>query len=489
MNSNTPVAEINDSPFFHVFQTSEGNYLFDVNTDRILKIPLDVYKYLNSIESGITAIPESSISQYIDDLESDGYLSSKRVKETEHSATELLPYYIKNKINFITLQITQNCNLRCSYCAYSGIYKNRTHSQKTMTRETAQKAIDYYIGHSRDTKSLSIGFYGGEPLLCMNMIEYCVEYADKNAEGREIIYSMTTNGTLLSQEKIQYLVDHNFSLIISLDGPAPVHNKNRRFAKDNKGTYSTIIKNIKYLRDAYPLYYRDNVAFNTVLDPDEDFNCVNEYVMNSEEFERSNFTSSMIDDRYAEHEIEYSEDFYTDREYEIFKLFLVKLNWFNEYDASKLVASHFTQVSRSRGGKSSTRRVLPDKCHRGGPCLPVMRLFVSAEGFFYPCERVSEASQVTRIGDINNGVDLKKTEQLLNIERATSKACHNCWAYRYCQICVGAADDLDRISPDLIQKRCPRVKGQAEETFKDYCVMKELGYDFDNEEAVQIISI
>lgn len=490
MISNTPVTKIIDNPFFHVFHTSEGNYLFDVNTDRILKIPEEVYKHLNCIETGMTSIPDSSVSQYIEDLKNDGYLSSNRVKETEHPATELLPYYIKNRINFITLQITQSCNLRCSYCVYSGNYKNRSHSQKTMSKETAQKAIDYYIGHSRDSKNMSIGFYGGEPLLCIDMIKYCVEYADENAEGREIRYSLTTNGTLFTKDIIEYFVERDFHLIISLDGPANIHNKNRRFAKNNEGTHNTIIENIKYIKETYPIYYRDSIAFNTVLDPDEDFGCINEYVMNSEEFEKSYFTSSMIDDRYKKEETFYNADFFTKREYEAFKLYLVKLNWFNHYDASKLIANYFTQISRSRGGRdTSIIKKLPDKYHRGGPCLPIMRLFVSADGNFYPCERVSEASKVTRIGDVNSGIDYESTERLLNIERVTSDMCHNCWAYQYCQICVGAADNLNEISPELIHKRCPRVKRQVEETFKDYCVIKGLGYDFDSEEISQIINL
>lgn len=490
MISKTPAAEINDRPFFHVFQTSEGNYLFDVNTDRILKITESVYKYLYSIESGTASKPESSVTQYVENLKNDGYLSSNRVKETQHPGTVLLPHYIKNKINFITLQITQSCNLRCSYCIYSGKYKNRSHSQKTMSKETAQKAIDYYISHSKDTQTLSIGFYGGEPLLSMDMIKFCVEYAEENAEGRNIMYSMTTNGTLLTPEKVEYLVIHDIHLVVSLDGPAPVHNKNRRYAKSDEGTFETLITNLRLIKELYPLYYKNNIAFNTVLDPDEDFSCINDYIMNSEEFEDSYFTSSLIDDRYSENEVQYNVDFLIRSEYETFKLYLMKLNWLKEYNASKLIANNFSQISRSRGGKHTTViKKLPDKYHHGGPCLPVMRLFVSADGCFYPCERVSEISEMTKIGDVNNGVDIDKAERILNIERTTSKMCRNCWAYQYCQICIGAADNLNEISPDLIHKRCPRVRSQAEEVFKDYCVMRELGFDFDAEELIQVINV
>ena len=477
------------NPFFHVFQTSEGSYLFDVNTDRILKISKDVYKYLYSIESGITTQVEPSVHKYVENLKNEGYLSSNRVKQTEHPATELLPYYINNKINFITLQITQSCNLRCSYCVYSGKYKNRNHSQKTMSRETAQKAIDYYINHSKDTKSLSIGFYGGEPLLCMEMIKYCVEYADKNAEGREIRYSITTNGTLFNDKSIQYLIDHDFHLIISLDGPAAIHNKNRRYAKNNEGSYHTVIQNIRHIKDNFPLFYKDNIMFNTVLDPMNDFGCINDYIMNSIEFEDSYFFSSLIDDRYLEQSIPYNSDFFTDNEYEIFKLYLKKLNWFSDCKTSKLVDNYFSQISRSRGGKQTTFiKELPQKYHRGGPCLPVMRMFVSADGYFYPCERVSESSQMTKIGHVNNGVDFNLAERILNIERVTAQMCHNCWAYRYCQICVGSADNLNEISSELIQKRCPQVRRQVEGLFKDYCVIKGLGYDFDFDETGGLIN-
>lgn len=484
---NTLTEDINGNPFFHVFETSEGSYLFDVNTDRILKIPDNVFSFLYTLESGVDAIAEPSVDEYIHDLKNDGYLSSNRVKQSEHSATELLPFYVKNKINFITLQITQSCNLRCSYCVYSGKYKNRTHSQKTMSKETAQKAIDYYISHSKDDKEISVGFYGGEPLLCMDMIKYCIEYTDKHAEGRKVMYSMTTNATLLTPDKIEYLVDHDMHLVISLDGPADIHNKNRRFAKNNEGTFASIIKNIRYIKATYPSYYKKNVAFNTVLDPDEDFGCINEYVMSSEEFEDSTFTSAMIDDKYTDEEIAYNIDFFIKSEYETFKLYLMKLNWFKEYRASKLLANNFSLISRSRAGKhTSSIKKLPDKCHHSGPCLPVMRLFVNAEGYFYPCERVSETSQMTRIGDVDNGVDLDKAERILNIERATSDMCRNCWAYRYCQSCIGVADTLNEISPELIQKKCPQVRYQVEDTFKDYCVFRELGYDFDSEEFVSI---
>ena len=84
--------------------------------------------------------------------------------------------------------MTQQCNLRCEYCAYSGIYDNRTHSNKRMSFETAKKSIDFFLDHSRDSESIAFGFYGGEPLLEASLIEKCIDYINKNVEGKEVNY-------------------------------------------------------------------------------------------------------------------------------------------------------------------------------------------------------------------------------------------------------------------------------------------------------------
>ena len=50
------------------------------------------------------------------------YLKNNKVQNVNHPYTELLPYALENKIHILILQVTQNCNLRCDYCLYSGKY-------------------------------------------------------------------------------------------------------------------------------------------------------------------------------------------------------------------------------------------------------------------------------------------------------------------------------------------------------------------------------
>lgn len=83
----------------------------------------------------------------------------------EHPATRLLKYRLERCVNSITFQMSQNCNLRCSYCPYSdkGIYDNRTHIAKNMSWDTVQKGLEFLFQSSAEASELSISFYGESP--------------------------------------------------------------------------------------------------------------------------------------------------------------------------------------------------------------------------------------------------------------------------------------------------------------------------------------
>ncbi len=66
-----------------------------------------------------------------------------KLEKSEHPVTEYYDSFLNNNLSNIILQITQKCNLNCSYCIYSGNYHNRQHANKWMSVETAKKAIDY----------------------------------------------------------------------------------------------------------------------------------------------------------------------------------------------------------------------------------------------------------------------------------------------------------------------------------------------------------
>ncbi|MDC7290404.1 Cys-rich peptide radical SAM maturase CcpM [Blautia schinkii] len=469
----------NEKPFIHLFSTIFGKYFYDVNTNKIIKISDNIYKCLETNQ--IEDVANLEINRYLITLKQKGYLKSKHVKISEHAINEYYESFLDHNLSQITIQVTQKCNLNCEYCVYSGNYYNRTHSDKIMSYDMAKKAIEYILLHSSNSEHLAISFYGGEPLLAFELIKKCVEFAENEFEGRVIRFNFTTNGTLLTEEKFDFLVRHDFSILISLDGPEEVHDKNRKFANSGKGSFKVMMKNVKRLKELYPDFYNKNVAFNSVMDPSVSLSKICDFTACNEIVKNSRFSSTVVNDIYAKNKTVFSVDFLEKYEYYKFLTFLWKLGRLAEQDIAPLMRQHFSSLRRT--GKileMYSQSELPIKGHRGGPCIPgVRKLFVTTDGWLYPCERVSETSRASRIGHIDTGVDIEKALALLNIEKVTSKDCRNCWAYSYCDMCVAQADDGEKISRDKILSLCDSTRYRVEEQFKDYLVLKELGYDYE----------
>lgn len=457
-------------PFIHLLEIPYGKYVYDLNKSSVIKVPDAVYAYLKDM----TGEPNAEVREYLEDLKAQGYLKEKHVKVSEHPVTEYYHSFVKNNLGQLTLQVTQGCNLKCEYCAYSGNYFNREHTNKSMSFETAKKAIDYFISHSRDSSHFSISFYGGEPLLEFELIKKCVAYADSRSEGRKVSYNFTTNGTLLTDEKYEFLVDHDFSILVSLDGPQEVHDRHRVFAGSTIGSFQKMSENVKMLRRKHPNYFSKKISFNMVLDPEYPLKEICDFTMNDESFNTSRILSTIISDVQTKEKLRYSDQFLEEYEYEKFKAYLWKVGRLGVLDIPPLMRAHFTGVKETATYFEKTaQNELPDKGHRGGPCIPgVRKLFVDVDGNLFPCERVSESSEVSHIGHIDQGIDEEKALQLLNIEWLTSDNCRNCWAYNMCSNCFTFADDEGELSRDKQLEECKFNKIQAEGKIKDYLVLR-----------------
>lgn len=159
---------MSEIPFVKLFETVEAYYVFDVNTTSIIRIDENLYKTLEKIiAKEITYSQMDSISmKKVEKLKAQGYLKGCNTKiEIKHAAANQIEDYMKNNVHQLILQVTQNCNLRCKYCVYSGSYVNRVHTKKRMSIETAKKAVDFYHKHNSNLENGLISFYGGEPLL------------------------------------------------------------------------------------------------------------------------------------------------------------------------------------------------------------------------------------------------------------------------------------------------------------------------------------
>lgn len=193
-------------PVFHTFTAGGKRYMFDANTNVIINLKEDLYFELEKyMQSGY-----KEITPAIEKLRDRGYLKDRADFEMVHPMDSTLEYSLERCIGTIALQVTQGCNLRCKYCAYSGSYDNRVHSSKRMSKEIAFKAIDFLFDHSIDRDRVSLGFYGGEPLLELDLMQVdCFNMANKHFDvarsKEEKKLSFITTGADLVDKRIEDL--------------------------------------------------------------------------------------------------------------------------------------------------------------------------------------------------------------------------------------------------------------------------------------------
>ena len=115
--------------------------------------------------------------------------------------------YILNRISMFTIEVTQQCNLRCKYCCYSGDYDNRrSHASVELSDNNLIKCIEF-IGDNLDLESpyITICFYGGEALLSRRKIEQIINLLQTNHPSVEFVFSISSNGLLLNKHNIEWI--------------------------------------------------------------------------------------------------------------------------------------------------------------------------------------------------------------------------------------------------------------------------------------------
>lgn len=466
-----------DRPFVHLMKTPYGFYFYDVNTNAIIQIEEDVYAALCEEETDL----HTSTLKKLEHLKKKGYLLSDKLEKIKHPNTDSLPDLLQDSMHMITLQLTQECNFRCGYCIYSETkYKaQRTHGNYEMSESTAKRAIDFLLDHSREMPEVSIGFYGGEPLLKFDLIQKCVNYAKRVGDGKKITFSITTNASLLSDKIIEFFEKNNVNISISFDGPQIIHDQNRVFANSGKGTFDVIQSKMKHIYENYPKTFQ-SLHIMTVLDSQNDFDCINDFYNDADLFREIPLNASFIDDSYADSEKQKSSfassKFYVGYQYEYFKMLLYLLKRLNEKNVSKitkLAVRNFEQLDdlfQEESKKVGTEGA------PGGPCIPgVSRCFVDAFGNIFPCERVSEASEIMKIGHLNTGIDVMKASNLLNAAQITEKECKNCWAFRLCTACCKYCDGGVELSKEKRLGQCNQMRDNADARLRDYIALKECG--------------
>jgi uncharacterized protein len=155
-----------------------------------------------------------------------------------------------------TVCLTQQCNLRCSYC-----YINKKESKLSI--ETAKHIIDFVFKNTPAYEKIELGYFGGEPLLEIELMKKITQIIEEHSlyNKEQIQISLVTNGTLYNDEIGQFINEHNIIYCVSCDGPDYVQDSFRCF-QDGTGSSSTVSKNIQQAIKELPF-----VLVNSVYNP------------------------------------------------------------------------------------------------------------------------------------------------------------------------------------------------------------------------------
>ena len=261
----------------HKFKQKDMFILLDTNSGGVHIIDELTYDLLDYVEPPVEGeCPEEAIralsGKYPEEELRECYaemvsLYNDKILFSEDDYEKYALASVASPVKAMCLLIALDCNLRCEYCfAGKGDYgKGRT----LMTYETGKKAIDFLIEKSANRKNLEIDFFGGEPLMNFEVVKQIVEYAreQEKLHNKNIRFTITTNGTLLTDDKIEFINDQMHNVVLSIDGRPEVNDRMRKTI-NGKGSYNAFIDKFKklvenrgdkewYVRGTYTKYNLD----------------------------------------------------------------------------------------------------------------------------------------------------------------------------------------------------------------------------------------
>lgn len=144
----------------------------------------------------------------------------------------------------LCLNVAHDCDLACRYC-FAGQGRFGA-SRGLMGLDVARAAVDFLLANSEATPTCDIDFFGGEPLLNLNVVRETVDYvrSRERATGRRVGLTLTTNAVSLGPDESRYLNETMDNVILSLDGRPEVHDRMRP-SVGGRPSQVPVLENIK----------------------------------------------------------------------------------------------------------------------------------------------------------------------------------------------------------------------------------------------------
>ena len=224
MDVNSGAVHVVDEMVYDMVQLLDASFLansFDSNTSEKLEkeYPASVFAPLEA-RYDRAALEEAYGEIY--EMYENGQLF------TSDDYEQFADMMVSAPIKAMCLNVAHDCNLRCSYCfAAQGDFGG---GRKLMTAEVGKKAIDYLLKYSANRHNLEMDFFA------FDVVKEVVEYArSKEKEyNKNFRFTITTNGLLLTDDKIDFINKEMHNVVLSIDGRKEVNDR-MRFHVDGSG--------------------------------------------------------------------------------------------------------------------------------------------------------------------------------------------------------------------------------------------------------------
>lgn len=436
-----------------IFSSSSGQwYVYITKTNEILSVDKEWFDSLDEKTRENTALQE---------LADAGLLTDQIPKQIQWARTkEEYQYLIARRIPALTLEITQQCSLRCSYCIYSGNYDGtRVHQAYDMDISLITKAIDYFAEHNVDCPTADISFYGGEALLQFDKIRCAVEYARIKIAKKPLRFHVSTNGTTLTQP-VQEWLSQNKDVTVAITLNGQTHDIYRKFPS-GAGSLDVITQHLQEIKENYPDVW-ERIDFLANITNYSELLALRKYYL--DHVGKPPLLISGIETEGGNESIQeiIGEGFQNGADQKLSQqLFISK---YDEYLKPFYQANMESISTRAMGNWIDSAIA---SC-----CIPFTHnLFVSAKGELSFCERTPPKQEY---GNVVDGIRISTVEKAM--EQAMSvfnSKCRFCWAQRLCDVCYQYIHEDTAGMPYISESFCAQAKRGITKDLALFCDISE----------------
>ena len=325
-----------------------------------------------------------------------------------------MDFEYKEEYRYLTnvcLNVTDDC---CAACRYCFVQQN----PHFMNLDTAKDAVLWLLQNrelKKSNKDVSVNFFGGEPtLLWDEIIVPLVTWSKEN--NQPVHYSMTTNGMLLNEERIKWLYDNKFGLLLSIDGDEFTQNYNRPY-KGKEKSFDLVSKNIPFILKYFP-----NITFRATIDVNTVEHTFENYLFAVKSGFRNIFFAPNERREWPQEKLEILKQ-------ELAKIYSYMSFCFN----NDMFPLRWSTIDKSIKDiifqKQKPKTIL--RCGLGTTSGSI-----GYDGSIYGCqEQDSKNNSIFYIGDIYNGINKQLHSNLLNnYQNAINPICENKDICNYCLI-------------------------------------------------------